>query len=553
MPKFSYDTILSSVEDSCALTQPLVSPRPEVVPEIRPPRTTTQEVVETPPTGSASGSAIQVENIQVNGSQITGTVAIDLKPFQQALEALDFSATKDGDIASTITSTKVKPSLDAQIGIDALGNSVYTNNSAGSVLINSDRVVINSKQQLSMLLGHKGVAIASPGKVNIDAGESITLASYGDADGGLFLGVPNKGVQYTTTKQTQIGASKGSPTSDQPYEPLVLGVKLANLLQDFLFVLKSAQGVDALSPVKFQPDVQAEFALLANRIPEILSNYAYVDGMSHGSVDMDQLAAIESARAETPNYVPPPSLTGSISGQFTIPNTAGGLDFGGPGLDPIKNLIASGESFGGDYDVYNFNTPEKSSGSGGIRTSNPASGAKAFYSSNAVKLTQQTVAQIIALQSSFSTDSSGKKFKLFAVGKYQTIPGTLKSAATALGLLNSLFDQATQEKIGDRLMLTSRPRLGSYLKGTNEGTIEELENAVQDLGQEFASFPIITKGGTKYGDVVAGTGNKAYYGGSGPNPDSVKKTVGDVVKMIIKSRIQFSSKQPSFIPTYYTP
>jgi len=541
MPKFSYDTILSSVEDSCALTQPLVSPRPEVVPEIRPPRTTTQEVVETPPTGSASGSAIQVENIQVNGSQITGTVAIDLKPFQQALEALDFSATKDGDIASTITSTKVKPSLDAQIGIDALGNSVYTNNSAGSVLINSDRVVINSKQQLSMLLGHKGVAVASPGKVNIDAGESITLASYGDADGGLFLGVPNKGVQYTTTKQTQIGASKGSPTSDQPYEPLVLGVKLANLLQDFLFVLKSAQGVDALSPVKFQPDVQAEFALLANRIPEILSNYAYVDGMSHGSVDMDQLAAIESARAETPNYVPPPSLTGSISGQFTIPNTAGGLDFGGPGLDPIKNLIASGESFGGDYDVYNYGT----SGGGGIRTSNPAGGAKAFYSDKAIKLTDKTVSQIIALQ-------NGPE-NLFAVGKYQTIPGTLKSAATALGLLNSLFDQATQEKIGDRLMLTSRPRLGSYLKGTNEGTIADLENAVQDLGQEFASFPIITKGGTKYGDVVAGTGNKAYYGGSGPNPDSVKKTVGDVVKMIIKSRIQFSSKQPSFIPTYYTP
>jgi len=541
MPKFSYDTILSSVEDSCALTQPLVSPRPEVVPETRPPRTTTQEVVETPPTGSASGSAIQVENIQVNGSQTTGTVAIDLKPFQQALEALDFSATKDGDIASTITSTKVKPSLDAQIGIDALGNSVYTNNSAGRVLINSDRVVINSKQQLSMLLGHKGVAIASPGIVNIDAGESITLASYGDVDGGLFLGVPNKGVQYTTTKQTQIGASKGSPTSDQPYEPLVLGIKLANLLQDFLFVLKSAQGVDALSPVKFQPDVQAEFALLANRIPEILSNYAYVDGMSHGSVDMDQLAAIESARAETPNYVPPPSLTGSISGQFTVPNTAGGLDFGGPGLEPIKNLIASGESFGGDYDVYNYGT----SGTGGIRTSNAAGGAKAFYSTKAVKLTDKTVSQIIALQ-------NGPE-DLFAVGKYQTIPGTLKSAATALGLLDSLFDQATQEKIGDRLMLTSRPRLGSYLKGTNEGTVTDLENAVQDLGQEFASFPIITKGGTKYGDVTAGTGNKAYYGGSGPNPDSVKKTVGDVVKMLIKSRIQFSSKQPSFIPTYYTP
>lgn len=341
MPKFSYDTILNSVEDSCALTQPLVSPRPDIVPQTRPVTTSTQEVVETPTT-AVSGSSIQVEDVQVTGEQLTGNITIDLTPYQQALESLNFTETKDGDIASTITSTKVKPSLDSQIGIDALGNTTFTDNAAGSVLLNSDRIVINSKQQLSMLLGQKGVAIASPGKVNIDAGESITLAAYGDGDGGLFLGVPNKGVQYTTAKQTQIGLSKGSPTADQPYEPLVLGIKLANLLQDFLFVLKSAQGVDALSPVKFQPDVQAEFALLANRIPEILSNYGYIDGMSHGSVDMDQLTAIESARATVPDYVPPANLTGSISGQFTVSGGGGDVANAGPitGEQKIQNIKA---------------------------------------------------------------------------------------------------------------------------------------------------------------------------------------------------------------------
>lgn len=539
MPKFSYDTILNSVEDSCALTQPLVSPRPDIVPDPAPVRTPTAEVVETPPT-TTSGSSLQVENIQVVDGVVSGNTTIDLKPYQEALKSLNFSETKDGDIASTITSTKVKPSLDSQIGIDATGKSVYSNNVVGSVLWNSDRVVINSKQQLAMLLGQKGVAVASPSKVNIDAGESITLAAYGDNGGGLFLGVPNKGVQYTTNKQTQIGLSKGSPTADQPYEPLVLGIKLANLLEDFLYVLKSAQGVDALSPVKFQPDVQAEFALLANRIPEILSNYAYIDGVSHGSVDMDQLAAIEVARTEIPDYVPPPSLTGSVSGQFTLSNSSG-ANFGGPGLDPLKNLIASHESFGGDYEVYNFGT----SGGGGIRTSNASGGAKRYYSEKAVKLTDKTVTEVLALQ-------NGPE-DLFAVGKYQTIPKTLKSAATALSLLNAKFDASTQEKIGDRLLLTSRPRLGKYLKGENAGTIAELENAVQDLGQEFASLPIITKDGAKLGDVVAGTGNSGYYGGQGPNKATVKESVGDVVKLIIKSRIQFSSKQPEFIPTYYTP
>ena len=316
MPKFSYDTVLNSVEDSCALTQPLVSPRPDIVPQTRPTPTQTQETTEAPPT-QVSGSAQQLQDVAVVGNQLTGNVTIDLTPFQQALSALNFSESKDGDIASTITSTKVKPSLDSQLGIDATGNTTFPNNVAGSLIVNSDRVVINSKQQLSMLLGQKGVAVASPGKVNIDAGDSITLAAYG-ADGGLFIGVPNRGVQYTTNRQAQIGLSKGSPTADQPYEPLVLGIKLANLLEDFLFILKSAEGVDALSPVKFQPNVQAEFALLANRIPEILSNYAYVDGMSHGTVDMEQLRAIESARASTPDYAPPPSLTGSFQGSFTM-------------------------------------------------------------------------------------------------------------------------------------------------------------------------------------------------------------------------------------------
>ena len=70
MPKFSYDTILSSVEDSCALTQPLVSPVPEVTPQPRPVRTSTQQTVEAPPSASGSGSAIQVENIQVVDGQI---------------------------------------------------------------------------------------------------------------------------------------------------------------------------------------------------------------------------------------------------------------------------------------------------------------------------------------------------------------------------------------------------------------------------------------------------------------------------------------------------
>jgi hypothetical protein len=121
----------------------------------------------------------------------------------------------------------------------------------------------------------------------------------------------------------------------------VLGIKLANWIEDFLTVLKNAVGTDGLSNVKFQPTTQAEFGLLANRIPEILSNYAYIDGVSHGSVDMTQLAAIKESLSTTPDYVPPQKLTGKVTGQVVITGTGGGGD-AGPITDEqkIQNIKA---------------------------------------------------------------------------------------------------------------------------------------------------------------------------------------------------------------------
>jgi hypothetical protein len=214
----------------------------------------------------------------------------------------------------------------------------------------------------------------------------------------------------------------------------------------------------------------------------------------------------------------------------TTPNLSG------PGLDPIKQLIVSVES-GGDYDIYNYGP----SGGSGIRTVSPGS---KYYSANAVKLTNKTITQVLTLQSGAED--------LFAVGKYQTIPDTLRSVATKMGLLTNLFDKTSQEQIGDYLLLTTRTRLGAYLKGTNDGSQSDLANAVQDLGQEFASLPIITKDGVTYGNVATGEGKTTYYGGQGPNKSSSKYNVATVVKAIIKSRIQYSSKNPTFIPSYYS-
>ncbi len=209
-------------------------------------------------------------------------------------------------------------------------------------------------------------------------------------------------------------------------------------------------------------------------------------------------------------------------------------------IDELKQFIAKDES-GGDYNIYNFGK----SGGSGIRSSTPGS---KYFKKDAISLTNKTVKQVLILQR--QTDNPLGTGDLFAVGKFQLIPGTLYSIASKLKLLDSLFDEVTQEKLGDYLVLEKRSNTGKYVKGLNGGSKEDLENAVQALGLEFASFPIITRDGTNYGDVDKGTGNKAYYGGSGPNPSNSKYTIKDVVRRLIKARIAYSEKNPSYIPSY---
>jgi len=234
------------------------------------------------------------------------------------------------------------------------------------------------------------------------------------------------------------------------------------------------------------------------------------------------------------------------------PPTNPTANFGGPGLNPLKSLIVSVES-NGDYEIYNYGP----SGGSGIRTVTPGS---RYSSPSAIKLTDKTtstinktVQRIQVSQYNNQTCNPGATGEAFAVGKYQLIPCTLATAISTLNIGNQLFNAATQEQIGDWLLLTARTNLGKYLKGGNQGTQLDLERAVQDLGQEFASLPVINKSGSKVGDVITGAGNTTAYGGQGPNRSTSHYTVKDAVQAIIKSRIQYSNSQPGFIPTYYTP
>lgn len=96
----------------------------------------------------------------------------------------------------------------------------------------------------------------------------------------------------------------------------------------------------------------------------------------------------------------------------------------------------------------------------------------------ATTLTQLTIAQIQELQ---------RRRSIFAVGKYQGIPGTINAWIAADGIdTGILFDQAAQERFGTYLLTKKRPLVNRYVNGDATVTIEQAQLA---LSQEFASLP----------------------------------------------------------------
>ena len=458
---------------------------------------------------------------------LSGTYEIDLKPYQDAVLKLDFKDFKDQSLQNTITATAANPGVDLLLGINkqGIGDSLSDTNH-GSVIMDSERVVINAKDDFAFLLGSTGVALGSPNRVNIDSGQSITLFAHDK----LLLGVPNRGLPIKSTAQVAAGeTTKGDPTLDQEYEPLVLGIKLANLLEDILFFLKKADLVSGISPVRFQPSTLAEFAMLANRIPEMLSTYAYVDGFSHEEINQSTLNQLKEAQKKAKNYTPPTQITGSVTGVATVGPGPGGdySNIGGPGFEPMKHLIFSGES--ANYDaMYPSTTYAKAVGNG-------------------VPCMKKTIAEV-------ARTATG------AIGRYQNLPKYLINRAQIAKLdpNTALYNDQNQEKMGETLIIET---VGAYIQGKNKGSRDNLIDAVQALGRCWASLPVVkNEDKTIVGDVDTGastymrsgspTGG-GFYSKSKANAYGVikSKTVKDVVLTLLKTRKNLGTK-PEFIPTY---
>ena len=213
-------------------------------------------------------------------------------------------------------------------------------------------------------------------------------------------------------------------------------------------------------------------------------------------------------------------------------------------LKPIKDILAQFES-NGDYDIANTGEAGKVS---------------------TIKVSNKTIGEL----RTYWAYPEGDPKRVFAMGRYQFVPLTLVGGTTkpivlfpegqggilrGVGLLDKdKFDPANQEKIVDAVLTTSikRRNLGAYISGTNKGSRKDLEDAIQDIGNEWASMPVIFDSNkARVGDVENGSGNTAYFGGSAGNPYKAKVTVLQMVKAVIKARENFSKQRPEFVPSYY--
>jgi hypothetical protein len=146
-----------------------------------------------------------------------------------------------------------------------------------------------------------------------------------------------------------------------------------------------------------------------------------------------------------------------------------------------------------------------SSGEGGLNSVNRGNagdtpgGAKSIFGKN---LTEMTVGEILQAQS---------QKRVFAVGMYQFIPGTLRGAVNYTKIpLDTLFDARTQNRLFDYLIDVKRPEIGAYINGRSN----DRRTALQQLAREFAAV------GLEYAEAGRVRG-QSRYAGIGQNAASI--------------------------------
>lgn len=187
--------------------------------------------------------------------------------------------------------------------------------------------------------------------------------------------------------------------------------------------------------------------------------------------------------------------------------------------DILLNAIAGGESTGvGGYNAMNQGTIDLKTGKSSKNGNIVGSGDSQKIINK--KLTDMTVGEIMDRAAKPSDDAKTRKEKglIFAAGKYQIIPGTLKTLVDK-GVVSKddKFDNITQDKLGMALIAGT-----GALKLAAEGDYEGAQNA---LAKTWASIPLAKD----IGDKKAGN---SYFGDT---KNSASKKSGRDISAALKN------------------
>ncbi|MFZ2752809.1 MAG: peptidoglycan-binding protein [Lysobacteraceae bacterium] len=245
--------------------------------------------------------------------------------------------------------------------------------------------------------------------------------------------------------------------------------------------LKAAGALDAKgNPLNADKD-------FGERTREAVLNYQKTHGQPETGVAdkrmLTDLGVIAPQQNQTPSAQTPPQTPPQEQTQTPPQQPAGNKVPGGPNdfgsTNPLGTLISSGE---GGYGSYNRGR------------AGDANGAQIDFS-------QMTVGEVMRRQDL----AKGDPDRLFAVGKYQMIPGTFEEGVNTLGIdRNAKFTPQLQERMfADYLVDEKRPQVKDYITGETNGAAG-LQGAQLALAREFASVADPRTGRSVYDGDSAG-------------------------------------------------
>jgi hypothetical protein len=142
------------------------------------------------------------------------------------------------------------------------------------------------------------------------------------------------------------------------------------------------------------------------------------------------------------------------------------------------------------------------------------------------ELSQDTTLGKLKEYQSRSRDNTGQ---LWATGRYQIIPKTLKGLQKALNLPDSTkYDKKTQDKMGLQLLLERSP-IKNYILGNVPDTKQNLESASLSVAKVWSSVgvPYATKGHKRQVQK-----NESYYSGGGDKASIKTEDVQQALKKL---------------------